>query len=82
VIEIIEEQDNYLLVTDGTRFTVVERRAGKFYSLRNGARRSAMLDDAGFAQIIRETGFHTALSARQLFDEVAARRQDLAEHLR
>jgi hypothetical protein len=82
VIEIVGVRDNYLLVTDGTRFTVVERRAGKFYSLRNGVRRSATLDDAGFAQIIRETGSHTALAARRLFDEVMARRQHLAEHLR
>ena len=30
MIEIMDEQENYLMVTDGADFTVLERRAGKF----------------------------------------------------
>lgn len=37
-MKIIAEREHYLLVSDGELFTVVERRAGKFYPLCNGIR--------------------------------------------
>ena len=59
MIKIVREQENYLLVSDGLRFTVVERRNGRFYGVRNCARRSAIFDDAGFAALVREAGSYT-----------------------
>ena len=56
MIKILREQENYLLVTDGLRFSVVERRNGKFYGVRNCARHSAALNDAGFADLVCEAG--------------------------
>ena len=47
MIEIMDEQENYLMVTDGADFTVLERRAGKFYGLHKGARHGMALDDRG-----------------------------------
>jgi hypothetical protein len=81
MIRIIDERENYMLVSDGARFTVVERRAGRFYSLRSGPRHGVALDNAGVAAIIRESGWYTEITARQLLDEIVTRRQDLAEHL-
>ena len=44
--KVVAEQEHYLLVSDGDRFTFVERRAGQFYPLCNGARHGLQLDDA------------------------------------
>ena len=52
-MKIIAEREHYLLVSDGTRFTVVERRAGKFYPLCNGNRHGVDLDDEGVAELMR-----------------------------
>lgn len=82
MIKIIDEQENYLLVTDGRRCTVVERRAGRFYSLHDGRRRPHALTDAGFRDIIREGGNHTEQEARRLLGEVATTWRDLSERLR
>jgi hypothetical protein len=81
MIKVIEERENYMLVSDGARFAVVERRADKFYSLRSGPRRGVALTDAGVRAIMRECGWCTEIKARQLLDEIVTRRQDLAEHL-
>jgi len=33
MMQVVAEQEHYLLISDGQHFTVVERRAGKFYPL-------------------------------------------------
>jgi hypothetical protein len=38
-------------VTDDVDFTVIQRRAGKFYGLRGGARHGLTLDGAGMAEL-------------------------------
>ena len=77
MIKIIDEQENYLLVTDGADFTVIERRAGKFYQLGSGARRGLALDGAEMAELS-----HTERDARDLLAEVATQWRDLFEHVR
>jgi hypothetical protein len=42
-MQVIAEKEHYLLLSDGKRFTVVERRAGKFYPLCNGIRHGLIL---------------------------------------
>jgi hypothetical protein len=81
-MKIVDEQENYLLVTDGAHFTVVERRAGRFYGLRNRARRGVAPDDTGVAQLMKEAGSFTEPQARHLLTEVATRWRDLFEHVR
>ena len=54
MIIIIAEQEHYLLVSDGEHFTVVERRAGKFYPLCNGTRHGHDLEDETVAKLVRE----------------------------
>ena len=41
-MKVIAEQEHYLLISDGRRYTVVERRAWKFYPLCNGSDRDAI----------------------------------------
>ena len=81
-MNILDEQENYLLVTDGAHFTVVERRAGKFYGLRNRGRRGVTPDDAGIAELMHEAGSFTEPQARHLLVEVATQWRDLFEHVR
>jgi hypothetical protein len=82
MIKILDEQENYLLATNGALFTVLERRNGKFYGVRNCARHSAVLDDAGFADLVREAGSYTELDAQHLLSGMASNWRDLLEHVR
>jgi len=82
MIKILDQQENYLLATDGALFTVIERRNGKFYGVRNCARHSAVLDDAGFADLVREAGSYTELDAQHLLSGMASNWRDLLEHVR
>jgi hypothetical protein len=76
------EREHYLLVSDGKRFTVVERRAGKFYPLCNGIRHGCDLDDEGVAELVRESGSFSEREARRRLAHVAGRWRDPFEHVR
>ena len=82
MIEIMDEQENYLMITDGADFTVLERRAGKFYGLHKGARHGMALDDTGMVGRIHEGRSHTEREARDLLGEVATQWRELLEHVR
>lgn len=82
MITVLDEREGYLLVTNGTQFAVVERRAGKYYSLRDGLRHGVPLDDVGVLELIQEAGAHSETEARHIFDEVSELWRDLYEHLR
>ena len=82
MLKIIAEQEHYLLVSDGQRFTVVERRAGKFYPLRNGNRIGVCLDDDTITGLIQGSGAYTEQAARNLLADVASLWRDLFEHVR
>jgi hypothetical protein len=82
MMKVIAEQEHYLLVSDGEHFTVVERRAGKFYPLCNGIRHGLDLDDETVAQLVRESGSYTERDARSLLAHIASQWRDLFEHVR
>jgi hypothetical protein len=77
-MRIVEERDNYALVEDGERWTVLERRAGKYYPLRDGAR-----DGETAENLTRLEGVEwlDEAKARTRLVEVHGRRRDLAERL-
>jgi len=81
-MQILDEQENYLLVTDGAHFTVVERRAGKLYGLRHRSCRGVGADDAGVAQLMHDADPCTERQARHLLAEVASQWRDLFECIR
>jgi len=80
-MRVVAEQEHYLLVSDGDRFTVVERRAGKFYPLCKGDRHGLQLDDATVVQLVRESGSYSERDGRRLAS-VASQWRDLFEHIR
>ena len=81
-MRIIAEREHYLLVSDGKRFTVVERRAGKFYPLCNGIRHGCDLNDEGVAELVRKSGSFSEREGRRRLADVAGRWRDLFEHVR
>ena len=82
MIKIMDEQESYLLVTDGADFTVVERRAGKCYGLRHRACHGVALDGAGMTELIHESRSHSEREARDLLAAVSTRWRDLLELVR
>jgi hypothetical protein len=82
MLKVIAEQEHYLLISDGQRCTVVERRAGKFYPLRTGVRHGLDLDDETVAELIRQSGSYSERDAQCLRVEVASQWRDSFEHVR
>jgi len=82
MLKVIAEQEHYLLISDGQRFTVVERRAGKFYPLRTGVRHGVDLNDGTVAELICQSGSYSERDAQCLLLEVASQWRDLCEHVR
>ena len=82
LMKVIAEQEHYLLVADGARFTVVERRAGKFYLICNGIRHSFSLDDESLANLLCCSSWSSEREGRRALADVADRWRDLLEHIR
>ena len=82
MLKVIAEQEHYLLISDGQRFTVVERRAGKFYPLCTGVRRGLDLDDESVAELICRSGSYSERDAQHRLAEVASQWCELFEHVR
>jgi hypothetical protein len=81
-MRVIAEEEHYLLVSEGTRCTVVERRAGKFYPLCNGIRDGVDLDDEGIAELLRRSGSYSESAGRRRLAEIARQWRELFEHVR
>jgi hypothetical protein len=82
MLKVIAEQEHYLLISDGQRFTVVERRAGKFYPLCKGVRHGLDLGDETIAELISRSGSYSERSGQRRLAEVASQWRDLFEHVR
>jgi len=82
MIIIQAEQEHYCLVTDGRSWTVIERRAGKYYPLGNCARPGIALDAPGADALLREGLCYTEPAARRVLADVATEWRDLFEHIR
>jgi hypothetical protein len=76
-MRIVEERDNYLLIEAAGRWAVVERRAGRFYPMRDGARPAEGAADPAAAA----ADWSDELAARAKLRDVEQRRRDLAERL-
>ena len=82
MLKVIAEREHYLLVSDGQHFTVVERRAGKYYPLRNGIRHGFDLNDDTVRELLRQSVLFSERDAHGLLADVAAQWRDLLEHVR
>jgi hypothetical protein len=82
MLKVIAEREHYLLISDGQRFTVVERRAGRFYPLCNGIRHGLDLNDTTVVELIRQSGAYSKRNAQSLLAHVASQWRELCEHVR
>ena len=82
MLKVIAELEHYLLVSDGQHFTVVERRAGKYYPLRNGIRHGFDLNDDSVGELLRRSILYSERDAHSLLAHVATQWRDFLEHIR
>lgn len=82
MITIKAEQEHYCLVTDGEFWTVIERRAGKYYPLGDCTRPGVALDEQGAAALFRDNLCYPEPDARRRLAEVATEWRILFEHIR
>jgi hypothetical protein len=80
--DIVEEHGSFLLIRAGSRFAVVERRAGRVYPMMRGEREGEPVTAEGIAEVIAEEGWLPEPEARQLFKELSTRGDRLARVLR
>lgn len=80
-VGIMAEHGSLLLIRCGSRFAVVERRAGRLYPMKPGAREGAPMTAAGMASLMAEEGPLPEEEARQLFKKLCERGDRLARHL-
>jgi hypothetical protein len=77
---IVEERDNYLLICDGGRYAVVERRRGLYYSLHADGRREGVPLGRLPSALPAKDWSELAVAAR-ILEEVVERRRRLAENI-
>ena len=82
MITIMAEQEHYCLVTDGESWSVIERRAGKYYPLGDCSRPGVALDDPEAAALFRDGRCYPEPVAHRRLADVAARWRDLFESIR
>jgi hypothetical protein len=81
-IEIVEEHGSFLLIRAGSRFAVVEKRAGRIYPMTPGEREGEPLSAEGLAAAMAEEGWLSEDQARRQFDELCDEGDGLARALR
>jgi hypothetical protein len=81
-IEIVEEHGTFLLIRAGSRFAVVERRAGQVYPMAPGERTGEPMSPEGIEAAAAEANWLAESEARQLFDKLCDRGDRLARALR
>jgi hypothetical protein len=80
--DIVEEHGSFLLIRAGTRFAVVERRAGRIYPMMPGGREGEPITAKGMANLMAEQGWLPETEARGLFAELSGWGDRLARVLR
>lgn len=80
-IRVVEERESWLLVADGDRYAVLERRAGRIYGLESSHRTGEPDSPAGMRAAAEAEGWHDEAGARALFGQVVARGRELARRM-
>jgi hypothetical protein len=78
----VEEHGSLLLIRAGSRFAVVERRAGRIYPMMPGGREGEPITAEGMTNVMAEQGWLPEPEARRLFTELSGRGDRLARVLR
>jgi hypothetical protein len=82
MLHIAAEQEHYCLLTDGTAWTIAERRAGKYYPLGDCRRAGILLDQPDADRLLSEGHQYSELAARRALTKVAADWRRLFEVIR
>jgi len=82
MITIKAEREYYCLATDGEAWTVIERRAGRYYSLGNCTGPGVALDEPGAASLFSGKRRYSEAAAHHLLEDVGMEWRDLLEHIR
>lgn len=82
MITIEAEQEHYCLARDGEVWTVVERRAGKYYPLGNCSQPGIAIDRPEASMLFPKGRCYSEPAARRILDEVATEWRYLYERLR
>ena len=80
-VEVVDEHGSFLLIRAGSRFAVVERRAGRLYPMMPGAREGEPLTPEGMASVMAQEGSLPEEEARNLFAELCERGDRLAQRI-
>jgi hypothetical protein len=81
-MRVVETRENYLLVEEDGRWAVVERRAGRWYPMREASREGADPNDAAAVRrVIGEGGWSDEIEARRVLSELAAQHDHLAQRV-
>jgi hypothetical protein len=82
-ITVVTDQGTHLLITDGTRYAVIERRNDRLYNCHNIQRAGIAAKDIATVERILDSGDWTDReTARQTFSVITERGTGLAEHMR
>jgi len=81
-IEIVEQHGSFGLIRAGSRFAVLERRAGFAYPMKPGEREGEPLTPEGLASAVADEGWLSEEEARRQFRELCDRGDRLARSLR
>ncbi len=80
--DIVEEHESLFLIRAGSRFAVVEKRAGRIYPMMPGGREGEPITAEGMANVTAEQGWLPEPEGRRLFKELSGRGDRLARVLR
>ncbi len=81
-VTIVADHGTHLMITDQSRYAVIERRNGHFYSCHDGERQGvATLDDSSIEKILGHGDWTDRETAQAAFDEVIARGNELAQRM-
>ena len=82
MLHIAAEREHYCLLTDGTAWTIAERRAGKSYPLGDCRQVGVSLDQPDADRLLREGRQYSERAARRILTDVAADWRHLFEVIR
>ncbi|MBV8911819.1 MAG: hypothetical protein JOZ05_02130 [Acetobacteraceae bacterium] len=82
MITIEAEQENYCLLSQEGRWTVVERRAGRYYPLGNCSQPGVQLEEQEAATLFQEGRCYSEPAARRLLADVASEWRHIYELIR
>ena len=80
-VEIVEQHGSFLLIRAGSRFAVLERRAGRIYPMAPGTREGEPVTPEGLASVMAQEGSLPEDEARRLFAELCERGDRLAQRM-